>query len=173
MPARAGGASVVVVGGSAGRQGHRPHARRTLGSAASGVRYREEAADERQADRRPGLGLGPVVWLLSGGARGGLLFLAGQMPVNRQAQVVGAGDIRAQTRQTFENLKAVLAAAGSSLDDLVELVSYHTDMADLPGVMEVKGEYIPGDFPAWTAVGVSALALPGQLIEVKAVAVAR
>ncbi len=104
---------------------------------------------------------------------GGLLFLAGQMPVDRQAQVVGAGDIRAQTRQTFENLKAVLAAAGLSLGDLVELVSYHTDMGDPPGVMEVKGEYIPDDFPAWTAVGVNALALPGQLIEIKAVAVAR
>ena len=104
---------------------------------------------------------------------GGLLFVAGQMPVDSQVQVVGAGDIRAQTRQVFENLKAVLAAAGGTLDDVVELVSYHTDMADLPGVMEVKGEYLPRDFPTWTAVGVTALALPGQLIEFKAVAVAR
>ena len=104
---------------------------------------------------------------------GGLIFLAGQMPVDSQVQVVGEGDIRAQTRQTFENLKAVLAAAGATLDDLVELVSYHTDMADLGAVVEVKGEYIAADFPAWTAVGVTALAFPGQLIEIKAVAVAR
>lgn len=104
---------------------------------------------------------------------GDLLFVAGQMPVDNQVQVVGPGDIRAQTRQVFENLKAVLAAAGATLDDLVELVSYHTDMADLGAVVEVKGEYIAGDFPAWTAVGVTALALPGQLIEFKAVAVAR
>jgi reactive intermediate/imine deaminase len=105
---------------------------------------------------------------------GNLLFLAGQMPVERETgTVVGAGDIRAQTRQTFENIKAVLAAAGSTMDDIVELVSYHTDMADLGGVMEVKGEYLPQDFPAWTALGVSALAFPGQMIEIKAVAVAR
>lgn len=82
------------------------------------------------------------------------------------------GDIRAQTRQTFENLKAVLAAAGVTLDDLVELVSYHTDMADLGAVLEVKAGYIAAD-GRWTAIGVTALALPGQLIEFKAVAVAR
>ncbi len=105
---------------------------------------------------------------------GNLLFLAGQMPVERETgTVVGAGDIRAQTRQTFENIKAVLAAAGSTMDDIVELVSYHTDMTDLGGVMEVKAEYLPQDFPAWTALGVSALALPGQMIEIKVVAVAR
>lgn len=104
---------------------------------------------------------------------GGLLFLAGQMPVDGQAQVVGAGDIRAQTRQTFENITAVLAAAGADLGDIVELVSYHTDMGDLGAVVEVKAEYIAADFPAWTAVGVTALAFPGQLIEIKVVAVAR
>ncbi len=105
---------------------------------------------------------------------GNLLFLAGQMPVERETgTVVGAGDIRAQTRQTFENIKAVLEAAGASLDDVVELVSYHTDMADLGAVMEVKAEYLPRDFPAWTALGVSALALPGQELEIKVVAVAR
>ena len=105
---------------------------------------------------------------------GNLLFLAGQMPVDRETgAVMGAGDIRAQTRQTFENIKAVLATAGSTMDDIVELVSYHTDMADLGGVMEVKGEYLPQDFPAWTALGVSALALPGLMVEIKAVAVAR
>ena len=103
---------------------------------------------------------------------GGLLFVAGQMPVDQQVQIVGVGDIRAQTRQVFANLTAVLAAAGGTLADVVELVSYHTDMADLGAVVEVKGEYIAADFPAWTAVGVTALALPGQLIEFKAVAVA-
>ena len=103
---------------------------------------------------------------------GGLIFTAGQMPVDGQVQVVGEGDIRAQTRQVFANLTAVLAAAGATLADVVELVSYHTDMADLGAVVEVKGEYIAADFPAWTAVGVTALALRGQLIEFKAVAVA-
>jgi reactive intermediate/imine deaminase len=104
---------------------------------------------------------------------GDLVILAGQMPCDAQANVVGAGDIKAQTRKVFENMQAVLAAAGLTLADVVEIVSYHTDMADLHSMAEVKAEYLPRDFPAWTAIGVTSLALPGQLIEIKATAVAR
>ena len=104
---------------------------------------------------------------------GGLIFLSGQTPTDADGQLVGEGDIRAQTRQVFENIKTALANSGSSLDDLVEIVSYNTDMADLTALAEVKAEYITKDFPACTAIGVTALAFPGQLIEVKAVAVAR
>ena len=103
---------------------------------------------------------------------GGLLFLAGQCPVDPQGNTVAAGDIRGQTRQVFENMKAVLAAAGLTLDDVVEIVTYHVDLADLPAMAEVKAEYLPRDFPAWTAVGVTALAFPGQLLEMKATALA-
>ncbi len=104
---------------------------------------------------------------------GNLVFLAGQMPVDAQCNVVAEGDIVGQARQVFENLKAVLAAAGLGFEDLVEIVSYHTDMADLHAVVEVKAEYITADFPAWTALGVTALAFPGQRLEIKAVALAR
>lgn len=95
------------------------------------------------------------------------------MPVESAGAVVAEGDIRGQTRQTFENIKAVLAAAGPGLDGIVEMTSYHMDMADLGGVLEVKGEYLSADFPAWTAIGVAALAFPGQLLEIKVVALAR
>jgi reactive intermediate/imine deaminase len=103
---------------------------------------------------------------------GDLLFLAGQVAVDATGAVVGEGDIRAQARQVFENLKAVLAAAGSSLDDVVEMTSFHTDMADLEGVAEIKAEYLAGDFPAWTAIGTTGLAFPGLLLEIKVVALA-
>ena len=59
------------------------------------------------------------------------------------------------------------------MEDLVEIVSYHTDMQDLHTVVEVKAEYIQARFPAWTAVGVAQLAFPGQRLEIKAVALAR
>lgn len=105
---------------------------------------------------------------------GGLLFLAGQMPVDpRTAAVVGEGDIDAQARQVFENIKAVLAMAGATMDDIIEIVSYHINIAELEAVGAVKAEYITKDFPAWTAVGVTALAFPGLMLEIKVTAVAR
>lgn len=67
----------------------------------------------------------------------------------------------------------MLAAAGLTLDDVVEIVSYHVNLADLPAMAEVKAEYLTCDFPAWTAVGVAALAFPGQLLEIKTTALAR
>jgi len=104
---------------------------------------------------------------------GNLVFLAGQMPVDEQGNVVAEGDIAGQARQVFENMKTVLAAAGLGFENLVEIVSYHTDMADLHAVVEIKAEYIKSDFPAWTAIGVTALAFPGQRLEIKATAMTR
>jgi reactive intermediate/imine deaminase len=104
---------------------------------------------------------------------GNLVILAGQMPVDEQCNVVAEGDITGQARQVFENMKTVLTAAGLGFEDLVEIVSYHTDMEDLHAVVEIKAEYIKSDFPAWTAIGVTALAFPGQRLEIKATALAR
>jgi enamine deaminase RidA (YjgF/YER057c/UK114 family) len=61
------------------------------------------------------------------------------MPVDTEGNVVTAGDIRGLTRQTFEEILAVLAEAGASLDDIVDLTSSHIDLADPGGSMEVKG----------------------------------
>jgi enamine deaminase RidA (YjgF/YER057c/UK114 family) len=90
---------------------------------------------------------------------------------------VGAGSdgipekIEDQARIAFESLSRVLEAAGASLADVVELVTYHTDMSEQAGVSSVKSEFFPKDYPAWTAVGVTGLALPELRLEVKATAV--
>jgi len=76
-----------------------------------------------------------------------------------------------QARQAFENLKRVLKTAGATLGDVVELVTYHTDMGEMPDFSQVKSEFFPENYPAWTAVGVSALALPDLHIEIRATAV--
>ena len=60
------------------------------------------------------------------------------MPVDAQCHLVGEGEPAAQIRQVFENIKTVLTAAGLDFDDLVEIVSYHTDMADLHATVEIK-----------------------------------
>jgi enamine deaminase RidA (YjgF/YER057c/UK114 family) len=79
----------------------------------------------------------------------------------------------AQIAQAFENLKLVLAAAGASMSDVVDLTTFHTDMRDLPLFMKVRDRYITTDpLPAWTAVGAHMLGgTAGYIVEIKAVAV--
>lgn len=79
--------------------------------------------------------------------------------------------IEAQARMAFQNLKHVLAESGASMDDIVELVTYHTDMKGLKAVGKVKSEFITKDYPAMTAVGVTELVLPQLMLEIRAVAV--
>ena len=103
----------------------------------------------------------------SPGVRAGrLLFVAGQVGRDEQLQVVEGKE--AQFAQAFENLKKVLATAGATLDDIVEIVTYHTDMRDLPLFIQVKERYITNKdcYPAWTALGTTALAMPGLLAEI-------
>jgi reactive intermediate/imine deaminase len=104
---------------------------------------------------------------------GSLVFVSGQVAYDAQRHVVGKGDMRAQTRQVFENLKAVLADAGTDLAHVVRLNAYLTDMNQLEGHREVRKEYL-GDFasaPASTLVSVARLVDPDLLLEVEAVAV--
>ncbi|WCB94870.1 RutC family protein YjgH [Baekduia alba] len=104
---------------------------------------------------------------------GPFLLMAGQLGRDDDLNVIE--DKQAQVVQAFENVKTVLAAAGLTFDDVVEIVTYHTDLSDLPLVMEVKGRYVTDRdrLPAWTALGVTALAMPGLFVEVKCTALLR
>jgi enamine deaminase RidA (YjgF/YER057c/UK114 family) len=81
------------------------------------------------------------------------------------------GDFEVQTRQVFENLRAVLEQAGAGFESIVKLTVYVLDTSRLRDYARVKAEYIPGPQPASTAVGVASLALAGMMIEVEAIAV--
>lgn len=96
------------------------------------------------------------------------MWVSGQVGVGPDGIPEG---IEAQTRLAFDNMEAVLAEAGASMEDVVELTSFHVSMDDFQAFRAVKSEYFPRPFPAWTAVGVSSLAGPSLLIEVRAVAV--
>ena len=96
------------------------------------------------------------------------LYIAGQVGRDENLQVIEGAE--AQFTQAFENLKKVLAAAGATLEDVVDLVTYHTDMRDIPLFLEVKDRYFTQDYPALTAIGTSALAMPGLMLEIKATA---
>jgi reactive intermediate/imine deaminase len=100
-----------------------------------------------------------------------VIFVSGQGALSPDGEVVGAGDFEAQTRLALENVQAVLQAAGASMEAIVKLTVYVTDIANLLDYTRIKGEFIQGPQPASTAVAVAALALPGMMIEVEAIAV--
>jgi enamine deaminase RidA (YjgF/YER057c/UK114 family) len=101
---------------------------------------------------------------------GDTVWVSGQVGVD--AGFRPAEGMAAQARLAFENLKRVLAEAGASLADVVELTSFHTDLrGEMGAFAEVKDAYFPSDYPAWTAVGVTQLALEPLLVEIRAVAV--
>lgn len=107
---------------------------------------------------------------------GRLVFIAGQVANDAKGNLVGKGDLRAQTRQVFENLKTALAAAGASFDDVVKITWYVKGYkpADLPTLREVRNAYVNKENPpASTLVGVASLFQDEYLIEVEAIAVVR
>lgn len=103
---------------------------------------------------------------------GDLLFVSGQVGRDESLTIV-TSDLTAHIEAAFANLGSVLAAAGASFADIVELVSYHTDVpAQMPTFQEVKRRHFSdiATLPAWTAVGVKELNHPDFHVEVKAVA---
>jgi enamine deaminase RidA (YjgF/YER057c/UK114 family) len=100
-----------------------------------------------------------------------VVFVAGQGPLSPEGELVGEGDFEAQARQTFANLATVLDQAGASLDSVVKLGVYLTDIGTLREYGRLRAELMPAAPPASTAVQVVALAIPGMMIEVEAIAV--
>ena len=104
--------------------------------------------------------------------RGRIIYVAGQVAVDRSGKVVGVADMRAQAQQTFENLKAALEASGAKFENVVKLNYYFTDITQIAVVREVRDKFInAANPPASTAVEVKRLFRDPFLIEVEAVAV--
>lgn len=102
----------------------------------------------------------------------GLVFIAGQVGLRADGSV--PEEAEEQIRLAFQRLEAILKHQGLGFENLVELVSYHVDIdSNLSTFKEVKDEFISSDFPAWTILGVAALARPNLLIEIKAVAASK
>jgi enamine deaminase RidA (YjgF/YER057c/UK114 family) len=99
---------------------------------------------------------------------GDTLYIAGQVGRDENLKVLEGAS--AQYVQAFENVGKVLRAAGANFDNVVEMVTYHTDIADLPAFMTVKDRYFTNHVPAWTGIGVTSLAMPGLVVEIKCVA---
>ncbi len=94
---------------------------------------------------------------------GDTVYLSGQIPLDPNTMQLVTGDIEAQARQVFENLKAVAAAAGGALANAVKVNVFLTDMANFARVNEVMTAYFAQPYPARAAVGVATLPRGAQV----------
>ncbi|MBI2876246.1 MAG: RidA family protein [Candidatus Tectomicrobia bacterium] len=103
--------------------------------------------------------------------KGQIITISGQVGWDKEGKLVGRGDFRAQAEQAIQNIKACVEAAGGTLDDVVDLLSFLPDMRYVEELVEVVGKQFKEPYPSHTAVGVTALAEPGLLLEMRAIAV--
>jgi enamine deaminase RidA (YjgF/YER057c/UK114 family) len=123
--------------------------------------------------------LGPTLGMYSHGVvvpAGELVVVAGQVGADREGRIVGPGDPALQTTQAFENVRAVLAAAGCSMTDVVRFQTFLTRAEDIDRFMQARREVFPryypgGVYPPNTLLIVSRLVEPDLLVEIEAMAV--
>lgn len=112
-------------------------------------------------------------FLLSQGIRfGDLLFVSGQAGAGDDGKIVGGG-FRAQGEQAFANLRRALEAGGSSLDDVIKVTIFVTDMGNFKDVVELRRQFFSAPYPADTIAEVKALYDPAVMIEIEAIAAVR
>jgi enamine deaminase RidA (YjgF/YER057c/UK114 family) len=100
---------------------------------------------------------------------GTALLCSGQIGIGSDGRAIA--DPTEQFVAAFENVRAVLGEAGLGFGDIVELTTYHAGgMQHLGAFMQVKDRYLPEPYPAWTAIGVTELAIPGGLVEIRVTA---
>lgn len=102
-------------------------------------------------------------------AAGRLLFVAGQVAVDENGDLVGVGDAAAQARQVLTNLQRVIESAGGRIEDVARTTVYLTRLDDRGPVGEVRREFFPAPPPANTLLVVSSLARPEYLVEIDAI----
>jgi reactive intermediate/imine deaminase len=124
---------------------------------------------ERKEIRAPELGE-PMSHYTDAVRAGDLVFVSGVVPVDGDGKLVGGDDVVAQARQVFENMGAVLAAAGCTFADVVKVTVFLVDVDDRARINPVRQEVFGAARPASTLVEISRLAVPGARIEVEAVA---
>lgn len=103
---------------------------------------------------------------------GRLVFVSGQVARDADGQLVGKGDIKAQTRKTLQNVESVLLESGATMDDVVKVTVFVTNLSDhFAAIHEVRSEFFKSDYPASTLVEITSLANKDMLIEIEAIAV--
>lgn len=143
------------------------------GKASAPKARRVSASPARRRTVDPGWAWDDRLPLAQGKQIGNTIYVSGQIAYDPDGKLVGEGDMKAQTRQVFENIQRVLESAGSGLEDIVKITTYITDGSKFMDMLAVRSEIFGNDPPASTAVVVAALAFPALLIEVEAIATMR
>ncbi len=102
---------------------------------------------------------------------GETVYTSGQVALSADGEIIGPGDVAAQTRAVFDNLRAVLAEAGATMDDVVKILVFLIDMNDFQVFSKIRAEAFPNKVPASSVVGAPAFAHSDLLIEIEAIAV--
>ena len=100
-----------------------------------------------------------------------MLWISGQVAIDKDGKLVGQNDLRVQAVQVLENIKAILRANGAGMEDIVKVTVYVTDIRAFNDIADIRENYFPSDGPASVICEVNALAWPEFLIEIESVAV--
>lgn len=116
----------------------------------------------------PAFGYSHVAEVVSGR----LIYLAGQVPLDREGKLVGRDDLEAQARQVFENIKAALESVGANFTNVIKLTTYMLDISQIATLRVVRDQYVnTAQPPVSTGLEVTRLFQEGILIEIEAIAV--
>jgi 2-iminobutanoate/2-iminopropanoate deaminase len=126
---------------------------------------------ELERIRLPGTIAEPMSHYTDAVLAGGFLWISGMLPTDAEGNLVGKGDVVAQTEQVFRNIEAVLTAAGLTFAQVARVTVYLRNVDDRPLINPVRRKYFGESRPASTLVEISRLAMDDALIEIEAVAV--
>jgi 2-iminobutanoate/2-iminopropanoate deaminase len=102
---------------------------------------------------------------------GNTLYISGQLGLDADGNLVGQGDAAAQAEQCYKNIQAIVRHFGGTMDDVVKITQYITDLAYRPLVARPRDTYLGTPGPASTLVVVKGLAAPDYLVEIEALAI--
>ena len=102
---------------------------------------------------------------------GDTLYISGQLGLDPNGNLVGPGDAEAQAEQCYRNIKTIVEHFGGSMDDVVKITQYITDLAYRPLVARPRDRYLGAPGPSSTLVVIKGLAAPEYLVEIEAVAI--
>ncbi len=101
---------------------------------------------------------------------GQIIYLKGQVSLDRDGKIVGKGDMRAQTQRTLENIQAVLASVGGAMGDVISLTHFVTDIGKFMETGDIRRQFFREPYPVTTTVQVTALYDPALMVEITAIA---